>query len=111
MVDPGRADELRRQGRVFLPELVVGGFVKRHAVLHALIPSECRDSVKAVADPGQGLAKSLGLVGRRMELNANSAFHSSYMQYICGNVKKKTRGNQEAALPPPPKGRGLRAED
>jgi hypothetical protein len=35
-----------------------------------------------------------------MELNANSAFHSSYMQYICKNVKKKTRGNQEAALPP-----------
>ena len=77
--DPGRADELRRQTRVFLPELVIGGLVKRHAVLHTLLPSVSRDRVKAVADHGQGLAKSLGLVRSGMEFKTDSALHSSYM--------------------------------
>ncbi len=78
-LDPGRTDKLRRQARVFLPKLIVGGFVKRHTVLYSLLPSVSRDSIKTVANHGQGLAKSLGLVGSGVEFETDSALHGSYM--------------------------------
>lgn len=78
-LDSGRTDELRRHPRVLLPERVIGSFVKRDTVLHPLLPSVCRDSVKAVADHGQRLAKSRSLIDCGVKFKPDGALHNSYM--------------------------------
>ena len=97
----GRADQLRRQVRVLLSEIIVGYFVQFHAIAACGLKSKTGNSIEALSVLLQRMSQDVSLLVGRIQLYYNGSIHAKSMSYIRKLSIGKCFSCLRAALFPP----------